>query len=566
MHTDSNNKWNQFRVVIQKSLEDSLTPEEIVYLRESLWADAEARQYYINYMMVHRSLFLLSTELLPDKNDQNIDTINAILQDLSEYEKNAPAAEISCKEPVKELIQNIKKERVRYNVSRGSLYTIITSIAAILLIVLFVRFAPPKGGYRVATLADSIHAKWVNSDISIQNGFRFVTGKNMLLNEGLVELLFDSGVKVTFEAPAEFQLLTDDQINLRYGRLYAIVPQGAVGFTVNTQTSRVIDLGTEFGVEADVRGDVSLHVLKGQTTLIAGKRSNKVSISVSQGDAKKVSASTSNISDIPCNTELFAREIDSKCNFIWRGQATIDLADITSGGNGFGTGNPQAVIDPITGEIQLYIERGFGTRYATSSYSMTESLPYVDGVFIPDGGNGPIVISSTGTIFENCPDTSGAVRKDIAVLNRIYEKDGGELKLNDIAFGYPYRPAITIQANLGITFDLNAIRKDLEGFDLTYFETLCAVASDTNAIYETVDKDKRPTGKADFWILVDGQVKKTIQGVRMGFSETVRIPIYSNDRFLTILTTDHMESGELDPIGWDRCFLGEPVLGFESLD
>lgn len=488
-----------------------------------------------------------------------------IMKKFAEEENSAPAINVPQAKPQQELIQKVSRQKIVYQLNKRSLVIAMISAAAILLVVLFARFAPVRSGREVATLSDTINAKWANNYIPMNIGSRLMdTDPPFILREGYAELLFDNDAKIVVEGPAEFQLLTPKQVRLNYGKLYASISDEAYGFIICTKYSEIIDLGTEFGVQQSLDGDTELHVIKGRTNLISGAY-GKVNLSVTAGSAKRFLGSSGEVKDVSCNASLFVRDIESKANLVWRGQETLDLADVICGGNGFGSGDPQTVIDPVTGNTQPYVERGFGTRYATSSYSKTESLRYVDGVFVPDGGDGPIVISSAGTVFESCPDTSGAVRKDISVLNKIYQKDGGELKLNDMAFGYPYRPAITMQANLGITFDLDAIRKAMEGFDISYFETLCAVASDTNEVYETVAEEKRPAGKADFWILIDGRLQKTQQGVQMGFSELVRIPIASQDRFLTIVTTDHMESGELDPIGWDRCFLGEPVLGFKSI-
>jgi hypothetical protein len=111
-----------------------------------------------------------------------------------------------------------------------------------------------------------------------------------------------------------------------------------------------------------------------------------------------------------------------------------------------------------------------------------------------------------------------------------------------------------MHANIGITFDLNAIRNDLKDFEITSFEAVCAIA-------QTKATEQARAGKADFWILVDGELKKSLNGVSIGFSESVKIPINPEDRFLTIMTTDHLETAEGDPIHSDRCFLGKPVLG-----
>src|SRR4030042_7068556 len=99
MQNDLDHKWNHFSLIVQKSLENSLSPEEMQFLRESLLASAQARQYYIDCMTVHGSLFLISDEISSEKNDQGVNAINKALMDLSKYEKIAPATEITLEKP-----------------------------------------------------------------------------------------------------------------------------------------------------------------------------------------------------------------------------------------------------------------------------------------------------------------------------------------------------------------------------------------------------------------------------------------------------------------------------------
>ncbi|MEM7011678.1 MAG: FecR domain-containing protein [Verrucomicrobiota bacterium] len=74
------------------------------------------------------------------------------------------------------------------------------------------------------------------------------------LDSGMVRLLFDSGVEVTLQGPAEFELVEPDLMILSSGLLTANVPPGAEGFRVDTPTAQVTDLGTAFGIHLDEDG------------------------------------------------------------------------------------------------------------------------------------------------------------------------------------------------------------------------------------------------------------------------------------------------------------------------
>lgn len=81
---------------------------------------------------------------------------------------------------------------------------------------------------------------------------------------GSVELTFDEGAVVAVHGPIEFRPLSTGQLELRRGRLLASVPHKAIGFTVSTPTSKIVDLGTEFEVAVNEAGESDVQVLKGE--------------------------------------------------------------------------------------------------------------------------------------------------------------------------------------------------------------------------------------------------------------------------------------------------------------
>ncbi|MEZ6094457.1 MAG: FecR family protein [Pirellulaceae bacterium] len=89
-------------------------------------------------------------------------------------------------------------------------------------------------------------------------------GEIVRLFAGSVELTFDEGAVVKVQGPIEFRPLSTGQLELRRGRLLASVPHEAIGFTVSTPTSRIVDLGTEFEVAVNDAGESDVQVLKGE--------------------------------------------------------------------------------------------------------------------------------------------------------------------------------------------------------------------------------------------------------------------------------------------------------------
>ena len=135
----------------------------------------------------------------------------------------------------------------------------------------------------------------------------------------------------------------------------------------------------------------------------------------------------------------------------------------------------------------------------------------------------------------------------------------GIIRLNGQNYGDKNHPCIVLHANLGITFDLNAIRALCPDIEMTRFVTKFGI----------VDFKEHVGCNADFWVLIDGQVRQsqwnvTQKGVLSNFSVELR----SADRFLTLVTTD---GGDIDRIGsyqrsftCDWCVFVEPALILET--
>lgn len=131
-----------------------------------------------------------------------------------------------------------------------------------------VRPVAAKLGSPVATLYFASECQWSSvEDVQLVNGANLREGQVCHLKQGLAELAYNSGVRLIIEGPAEFELFSHDQLRLESGRLTAQVPENATGFQVNTATTKVVDLGTEFGVAAEPGGPANVEVFSGQVLL-----------------------------------------------------------------------------------------------------------------------------------------------------------------------------------------------------------------------------------------------------------------------------------------------------------
>lgn len=89
----------------------------------------------------------------------------------------------------------------------------------------------------------------------------------LTLESGEVRLAFKSGAMTSIRGPARFRASSGNYGQLQYGVISAHVPEGATGFTVNTPTAAVVDLGTGYRLQVSKAGGLNLHVTEGKVRL-----------------------------------------------------------------------------------------------------------------------------------------------------------------------------------------------------------------------------------------------------------------------------------------------------------
>jgi len=115
----------------------------------------------------------------------------------------------------------------------------------------------------VATLVEAEGCRWAGSELPTAQGSRLGVG-TLALVEGMATLEFESGARVTLEAPATLEVLSKMHCRLVEGSVVADVPEPAHGFTVDAPTVKVVDLGTRFGVTANRFGNAQVIVFDGE--------------------------------------------------------------------------------------------------------------------------------------------------------------------------------------------------------------------------------------------------------------------------------------------------------------
>jgi hypothetical protein len=331
-------------------------------------------------------------------------------------------------------------------------------------------------------------------------------------------------------------------------------------FTVRTPTAVVTDLGTEFGVEVVRSGETTSHVFRGsvRVQMLAGDgKSQGAARVLHENQSARVERSGGKqggnrvVVFVPASMPSnFVRQIPQ------RTIRSLDLVDVVAGGDGF-SGRRNHGIDVTNGRPTDMLPKDPNTEFVgDGKYHHVEELPFVDGVFIPDGRLGPTRIDSAGHIFGDFPVTCNRTGAPIWAAGTIpaVQFPNRQIRvrttLGDTDYASSGHGLLFMPGNQGITFDLDAIRRANPGHKLVRFR---AVTGNT----EDVSGKGYPNPLfADVWVLVDGQVRfrrREINGYTGAFS--IAFPIAEKDHFLTLMATDGGNG-----IEWDWIVFGDPRI------
>ena len=170
-------------------------------------------------------------------------------------------------------------------------------------------------------------------------------------------------------------------------------------------------------------------------------------------------------------------------------------------------------------------------------YHRVEAMPFVDGVFIPDGRSGPVKLDSARHTFGEFVNSTNLAGRYIWAGGKTTSNDPTlspkvETRLGDVNYASASHGYLYLTSNNGITFDLGAIRQANPGCKLLRF---CATAGNT----ETDSRDGGSAVFADLFVFVDGQVRfqrREINGCSGVFH--ISIPLGDSDRYLTLTSLD----------------------------
>ena len=141
-------------------------------------------------------------------------------------------------------------------------------------------------------------------------GTYLAEGERFTLFSGFAELEFPYQVRVVVQGPATFVTGTYGILWLESGRCVAHVPRKASGFTINANGSQIVDLGTEFGVEANAEMETDVYVFQGKVELSIPDALIHNSVELTKYEGVRSSAKTGKIVPVEIDTDRFTRRLN----------------------------------------------------------------------------------------------------------------------------------------------------------------------------------------------------------------------------------------------------------------
>ena len=288
-----NNLNKEFAELLTGMSEETLTDEQFQRLTHIISNDLAAREFYIRYTDVEARLRKHHGTLASDSQAQT--AAENILLEVIKIEEESRINLEHEKERQKLLYQThqISKVSKTESVKNYNQFVIpraaaLLSLAAMIIISCTIAYqfltindetaniitssSSPVDTTSVAILSNTQQLKWDPSSTPILEN-NLMTKGQYLLNEGIAQIVFNSGVKAIIEAPAAFIITSDNACILNNGKISAHIPKDkpdAIGFKIHSPDVLAVDMGTEFCLLVN-NVNTELHVIDGQVdaTLIS---------------------------------------------------------------------------------------------------------------------------------------------------------------------------------------------------------------------------------------------------------------------------------------------------------
>ncbi|NOY29949.1 MAG: hypothetical protein GXP28_07150 [Planctomycetes bacterium] len=270
------------RKLIDAYLDDGLTDEQFVEFVAWISKNPSNMAEFVRASCLHSSMRdLLQSDdirgLLCDASEKglpvNTENISDMLEEEAEIAQRVAAEQAHIESLAAEKFAAFQRKQDRRRrpepvpVPRNALFATVSSLAAAAILCIFWMLPDPVPvepvPVFVASIDDSIDARWSDPGLSTAPGTQLFTEGKLVLTHGVAQIEFEGGAKMIVEAPATLELLSDDSARLVWGKLVGIVPRSEVELTIKTPNATIVDLGTEFGVEVLPSETTDIQVFQG---------------------------------------------------------------------------------------------------------------------------------------------------------------------------------------------------------------------------------------------------------------------------------------------------------------
>lgn len=188
----------------------------------------------------------------------------------------------------------------------------------------------------VATLTRSTDCVWGSTSPPEFSGQRLLTD-DLVLEQGVAEFRFDSGVRLVIEGPTKIKLETACCAKLDYGKMVLHGYEASPEFALVTPLLTFHDIGTEYGARIEKDGEVDLHVFEGAVRVDPNQKNEQFaeSLIVKAGQARHLNDNS--VDDIQLQPEIFNREVPG---------APKDLQALQQELRAYDSFHPSAISDP----------------------------------------------------------------------------------------------------------------------------------------------------------------------------------------------------------------------------
>lgn len=174
------------------------------------------------------------------------------------------------------------------------------------------RLPDPQSGKEdrtyLATLTRSTDCVWGSESPPEFSGQRLMS-EDLVLEQGVAEFRFDTGVRLIIEGPTKINLVTSSRAKLDYGKIVLHGYEPAPEFSLITPLLTFQDIGTEYGARIHQDGEVDLHVFEGAVRVDPNQKNEQFaeSVIIKKGQARHLN--DREIEDIQLEPDLFKREV-----------------------------------------------------------------------------------------------------------------------------------------------------------------------------------------------------------------------------------------------------------------